>query len=41
MDLAQTVNKGYWRHFKFLRVVFVSLQILSHAFFRRGPVLFC
>ena len=38
MDLAQTVNKGYWWHFKFLRVVFVSLQILSHAFFRRGPV---
>ena len=41
MDLAQTVNKGYWRHFKFLRLVFVSLQILPHAFFRRGPVLFC
>jgi len=41
MDLAQTVNKGYWGHFKFLRVVFVSLQILPHAFFRRGPVLFC
>jgi len=38
MDLAQTVNKGYWRHFKLLRVVFVSLQILPHAFFRRGPV---
>ena len=41
MDLAQTVNKGYWRQFKFLRVGFVSLQILPHAFFRRGPVLFC
>jgi len=41
MYRAQTVNKGYWRHFKFLRVVFVPLQILPHAFFRRGPVLFC
>jgi len=38
MDLAQTANKGSWRHFKFLRVVFVSLLILSHTFFRRGPV---
>jgi len=41
MDLAQTVNKSYWGHFQFLRVVFVSLQILSHALFRRGLVLFC
>jgi len=38
MDLAQTANKGYWRHFRFLRVVFVSLLCLPHAFFRRGPV---
>jgi len=32
MDLAQTANKGY-RHFTFLRVVFVSLLCLRHAFF--------
>jgi len=38
MDFAQTANTGYWQHFKFLRVVFVSLLILSHVFFRRGPV---
>ena len=38
MDLAQTANKGYWRHFRFLRVVFVALLCLPHAFFRRGPV---
>ena len=39
MDLVQTANKGYWLHFKFLRVVFVSLLCLPHALFRRGPVL--
>ena len=38
MDLAQTANKRYCRHFKFLCVVFVSLLMLPHAFFRRGPV---
>jgi len=38
VDLAQNANRGYWRHFKFLRVVFVSLLILPHALFRRGPV---
>jgi len=38
MDLAHTANKGYWRHFRFLRVVFVSLLCLPHAFFRRGLV---
>jgi len=38
IDLAQTANKIYWWHFRFLRVVFVSLLILPHAFFRRGPV---
>jgi len=39
MDLAQIANKSYWRHFKFLRVVFVSLPILHHAFLWWGPVL--
>jgi len=34
----QTDNKGYWLHFKFLGVVFVSLLILPHAFFQRGPM---
>jgi len=34
LDLTQTANKGYWRHFKYL----VSLLILPHAFFRRGPM---
>jgi len=29
MDLAQTANRGYWRHYKFLGVVSVSLLILS------------
>ena len=38
IGLAQTANKGYWRHFRSLRVVFVSLLCLPHAFFRRGPV---
>jgi len=38
MDLAQTANKGYWRRFRFLHVVFVSLLILPHAIFRRGCV---
>jgi len=38
MDLAQAANKGYWRHFKFLRVVFVSLLTLPHTFFRCGSV---
>jgi len=38
MDLAQNANKVYWRHFRFLRVVFVSLLCLPHAFFRLGPV---
>jgi len=38
IDLAQTDNKGYWLHFKFLRVVFVTLLILPHAFFQRGPM---
>jgi len=38
MDLAQTASKGNWRHFRFLRVVFVSLLILPHAFLRCGPV---
>jgi len=33
MDLAQTANKGYWRHFKLLRVVLVSLLTLPYAFF--------
>ena len=33
MDLAQTDNKGYWQHFKFLRVAFVSLLRLPHSFF--------
>jgi len=40
MDLAQTANKGYWPHFRFLLVVFVSLLCLPHAFFRRGLVCF-
>ena len=31
MDLAQTANKGYWRHFRFLRVVLD----------RREPVFVC
>jgi len=43
MDLAQTANKGYWRHFRLDRVVFVSLLCLPHAFgvdlFWRGLVL--
>jgi len=39
MNLAQTANKGYWRHLRFPREVFVSLLCLPHAFFRRGPVL--
>jgi len=30
-----------WRHFKFLRVVFVSLLILPHAFFGVDLCLFC
>jgi len=38
MDLAQTANRGYWRHFMFLRVVFVSLLCLPYAFFLRGPM---
>ena len=38
MDLAQTANKSYWRHFKFLREVFVSLLILPHAFLGCEPV---
>ena len=38
MDLAQTASKGCWRQFRFLRVVFVSLLCLPHAFFRRGAV---
>jgi len=38
IDLAQTASKGYWRDFRFLRVVFVSLLILPHAFLRCGPV---
>jgi len=38
MDLAQTANKDYWRHIRFLCLVFVSLLCLPHAFFRRGPV---
>jgi len=33
MDLAETFKKGYWRHFRFLRVVFVLLLCLPHAFF--------
>ena len=37
-DHAQTADKGYWRHFRFIRVVFVSRICLPHAFFRRGPV---
>jgi len=39
LDLAQTASKAYWWHFMFLRVDFVSLLCLPHAFFRRGPVL--
>jgi len=38
MGLAQTSNKGYWRHFGLLRVFFVSCLCLPHAFLRRGPV---
>ena len=38
MDLAQTANKSYWRHFKLLREVFVPLLILPHAFLRCEPV---
>jgi len=38
VDLAQVANKGYWRHFRFLCVVFVSLLCLSHSFFVREPV---
>jgi len=38
MDLTKTANKSYWRHFKFLREVFVSLRILPHAFLRYEPV---
>jgi len=41
MDLAQTANKGYWRHFRFLRVVFVPLLCLPNAFFRVVLCLFC
>jgi len=33
IELALTANEGYWWHFKFLRVVFVSLLILLHALF--------
>ena len=40
MDLAQTANKAYWRHFGFTRVVFVSFLCLPHPFFRRGLVCF-
>jgi len=38
IDLAQTANKSYWRHFKLLREAFVSLLILPHAFLRCEPV---
>jgi len=38
MDLSQTANKGYWRHFRFLRIDFVSLISLPHDFFAHGPV---
>jgi len=33
MDLAQTANKDYWRHFRFLRVVFVSFYACPTRFF--------
>jgi len=40
MDFAQTVRKGYWRQFRFLRVVFVSLLLYAcpTRFFWHGPV---
>jgi len=42
-DLAQSANKGYWRHFTFLRVVFVSscsfCSMPAPLVFGRGPVL--
>jgi len=38
MGLVQTTTNGYWRHFRFFRVVFVSLICLLHVFFRRAPV---
>jgi len=41
MDLAQTANTGYWRHFRFVRVVFVSLLCLPQAFFGVDLCLFC
>ena len=39
VNLAQTANKGYCRHFRFLRVVFCVTSMPAHTFFRRGPVL--
>ena len=32
MDLAQTADKGYWSHFVFFRIFFVSLLILPRVF---------
>jgi len=33
MDLAQTVSKGYWRHFRFLRVDLCHFYTCSTRFF--------
>jgi len=42
MELAQTANKGYWRHFRFLHpVVFATLLCLSTRFFGVDLCLFC
>jgi len=39
MDLAQTVNKVYWQHFKFLRVAFITSIPAPRVFSAcRGPV---
>jgi len=41
MDLAQTANKDYWRHFSFFCVVLCHFYAYPMRFFGVGLWLFC